>query len=126
MLSHQSEHNQNRSITHCNKVGEAMQYQGQILDGQMHGQGKLTYENGEYYDGEWVRGEFVVSSVPSMFLMIYSGKRHGRGEYLYNDGSKYIGTWDADRINGEGTSWYPNGNKYAKEQQHCDACTDIL
>ena len=32
-----------------------MQYQGQILDGQMHGSGKLTYENGEYYDGDWVR-----------------------------------------------------------------------
>lgn len=36
-----------------------MQYQGQILDGQMHGTGKLTYENGEYYDGEWVRGTNV-------------------------------------------------------------------
>lgn len=33
-----------------------MQYQGQILDGQMHGCGKLTYENGEYYDGDWIRG----------------------------------------------------------------------
>jgi len=25
----------------------------------MHGTGKLTYENGEYYDGEWVRGTNV-------------------------------------------------------------------
>lgn len=33
-----------------------MQYQGQIVDGQMHGSGKLTYENGEFYDGDWVRG----------------------------------------------------------------------
>lgn len=33
-----------------------MKYQGQILDGQMHGEGKLTYDNGEYYDGEWVKG----------------------------------------------------------------------
>ena len=38
-----------------------MQYQGQIMDGQMHGVGKLTYENGEYYDGEWVRGMFYVN-----------------------------------------------------------------
>jgi hypothetical protein len=40
-----------------------------------------------------------------------SGKRHGKGEYLYNDNSKYSGQWDNDIIKGEGTSWYPNGNK---------------
>jgi hypothetical protein len=42
---------------------------------------------------------------------VISGKRHGKGEYLYNDGSKYSGQWDNDVIKGEGTSWYPNGNK---------------
>lgn len=39
------------------------------------------------------------------------GKRHGKGEYVYADGTKYIGAWDNDRIHGDGTSWYPNGNK---------------
>lgn len=47
-----------------------MQYQGLILDGQMHGFGKLTYDNDEYYEGEWNRG-----------------KRHGRGVYVYMDGN---------------------------------------
>ena len=27
----------------------------------MHGTGKLTYENGEYYDGEWVRGMYSIT-----------------------------------------------------------------
>ncbi|RYY84829.1 hypothetical protein EON63_08535 [archaeon] len=36
-----------------------MEYQGHILDGQMHGHGKLKYENGEYYDGEWVKGRLI-------------------------------------------------------------------
>jgi hypothetical protein len=27
-------------------------------------------------------------------------------------GSKFDGIWENDRINGEGTSWYPNGNRY--------------
>ena len=72
-----------------------MQYQGQISDGQMHGKGKLVYENGEYYSGEWVKG-----------------KRHGIGEYVYSDGSKYSGMWDSDKVHGEGTSWYTNGNRY--------------
>ena len=28
------------------------------------------------------------------------------------DGSKFDGNWDNDKINGEGTSWYPNGNRF--------------
>jgi hypothetical protein len=75
-----------------------------------HRVGKLIYDNDEYYEGEWNRG-----------------KRHGRGIYVYMDGlktnystnlisifsgSKFDGTWENDRINGEGTSWYPNGNRY--------------
>jgi hypothetical protein len=61
----------------------------------------------------------VIGFEVCMLYFVYSlilntastGKRHGRGEYMYNDGSKYIGQWDNDKINGEGTSWYPNGNK---------------
>ena len=34
-----------------------MEYTGKMQDGQMHGPGKLVYENGEYYLGEWVRGK---------------------------------------------------------------------
>ena len=49
--------------------------------------------------------------------MKHTGKRHGRGEYHYGDGSKYIGNWDNDKINGEGTSWYPNGNKYVSKKK---------
>jgi hypothetical protein len=33
-----------------------MEYTGKMLDGQMHGQGKLVYENGECYNGDWVKG----------------------------------------------------------------------
>ena len=42
-----------------------MQYSGFMSDGQMHGKGKLVYENGEVYEGDWVRG-----------------KRHGQGQYV--------------------------------------------
>jgi hypothetical protein len=30
-----------------------MQYSGFMFEGQMHGKGKLIYENGESYEGEW-------------------------------------------------------------------------
>ena len=71
-----------------------MQYTGQIVEGLMHGRGRLTYDENHYYDGDWVKG-----------------KRHGRGIYLNND-TKYEGTFDNDRINGVGTCWYPNGNRF--------------
>lgn len=44
-----------------------MQYQGNIQDGHMHGHGKLTYENGEYYDGEWVKGSVVFDTLKFSF-----------------------------------------------------------
>lgn len=96
-----------------------MKYQGSILDGFMHGEGRLTYENGEYYDGQWVRGKawLVTSFFPqrtSSLKPYTSGKRHGRGEYRYADGTKYIGNWDNDRIHGEGSCWYPNGNRQVR------------
>lgn len=40
------------------------EYIGKMLNGQMNGKGKLIYENGEYYAGDFV-----------------NGKRHGQGEY---------------------------------------------
>ena len=33
------------------------EYIGKMLDGQMHGHGKLIYENEEYYEGDFVRGK---------------------------------------------------------------------
>ena len=35
----------------------ATQYVGKMFDGQMHGLGKLIYDNEEYYNGEFIRGE---------------------------------------------------------------------
>jgi hypothetical protein len=32
------------------------EYVGKMLDGQMHGHGKLIYENDEFYEGDFVRG----------------------------------------------------------------------
>lgn len=97
-----------------------MKYQGSILDGFMHGDGRLTYENGEYYDGQWVRGLWSVTSFSLIKLIVFpsipvslTGKRHGRGEYRYSDGTKYVGQWENDRIQGEGVCIYANGNRLA-------------
>lgn len=51
-----------------------MQYHGQIVDGLMHGSGKLQYENGDVYDGEFDHG-----------------KKQGYGTFNYHNGGKYVG-----------------------------------
>jgi len=43
---------------------------------KFHGQGRLTYANGSYYDGEWV-----------------NGIQHGTGIFEHPGSSKYEGTW---------------------------------
>jgi serine/threonine-protein kinase len=48
-------------------------------------EGKETYQNGDWYEGE--------------FLL---GKRNGEGVYHYNDGSEYRGKWEDNQKNGEG------------------------
>ena len=39
------------------KATMSTEYIGKMLDGQMHGHGKLIYENEEYYEGDFVRGK---------------------------------------------------------------------
>lgn len=67
----------------------------------MHGKGRLTYEDGHYFEGDWVKG-----------------KRHGRGVYVNLDNSKYEGTWENDKIHGHGVCMYPNGNRFEGQWQN--------
>ncbi len=57
-------------------------YIGQLLpDGIKHGQGKLTYPNGDFYDGQWEKN-----------------KKHGNGKYFYaKTGEVYTGKWFNNR-----------------------------
>ena len=47
-----------------NAYQEMSEYIGKMMNGMMHGPGKLIYENGEYYTGDFK-----------------NGKRYGEGEY---------------------------------------------
>ena len=60
------------------------------------GQGTMTYENGNKYEGQWV-----------------NDKKEGEGTMTYADGAKYEGQWVNDKKEGEdGTMKYANGNEY--------------
>lgn len=67
-------------------------YEGETLDGMMHGFGTATWESGDTYTGEWRNDVF-----------------HGRGTYCWADGDKYVGEYQDEKQHGEGTLYDSTG-----------------
>lgn len=60
------------------------------------GNGKKTYFDGNYYEGEWK-----------------NGLRHGKGvETYYGMKGRYTGEWKEDMKEGSGEEVYKNGDTY--------------
>ena len=70
-------------------------YIGEYRNGNFHGQGSLTFDNGEKYEGQFV-----------------NGNRDGQGTVIFIDGTKYIGQFKDGKFDGQGTYTYPDGTKY--------------
>ena len=68
---------------------------GGLRDGKMEGWGKITFPDGEEYEGEWL-----------------NGMKHGRGRVIFANGEEYIGQWDRNRREGLGSYTFPDGEKY--------------
>ena len=62
---------------------------GERENNRYHGQGTLTFRDGDKYVGEFKHGE-----------------KHGQGTYTWSDGSKYVGEYE------DGEPW--NGTYYDK------------
>ena len=83
------------------KVGAALLcadgtvYQGQFEYGRRHGEGTMSYINGERYEGVWNKDV-----------------RSGRGTYYYADGRRYEGSFEKDVVQGFGALYYTNGDIY--------------
>jgi hypothetical protein len=63
--------------------------------GERHGKGSFTADNGNKYEGDWVRD-----------------KREGHGKATYNTGDVYIGSWKNCKRHGHGTMYIENGDVY--------------
>jgi hypothetical protein len=72
------------------------EYVGQLNGEKKHGTGKMTYKNGNSYEGDWV-----------------DDYRHGKGVFTWPDGSRYEGNFTSGRMGGEGNGVYydPSGKK---------------
>ncbi len=68
-------------------------YSGQWKDGKMHGRGLMSWEDGSSYAGQWEEG-----------------RRSGFGTYTWKSGSRYMGGWKDNRKNGPGIACYSDGS----------------
>jgi hypothetical protein len=73
-------------------------YFGPLLDGKLHGRGRMEWSNGARYEGEFARG-----------LM------HGRGRLHYADGSTYEGEMRDGMARGRGRLTIPGQEVYEGE-----------
>ena len=68
-----------------------------------HGSGRMVFENGDEYDGEWALGKMTGMGEFKWTMdglkyegRFLNGKRHGRGKSTDPDGITDEGDWNAD------------------------------
>jgi hypothetical protein len=71
-------------------------YTGQFQTGARHGVGKMTYADGNVYEGPFVQGR----------------KQGDGGTMTYLNGDRYVGQWSSDLPNGKGKYFFKTKERY--------------
>lgn len=86
--------------------------------GQLEGQGRMSWTNGDKYDGEFLAG---LMHGKGKFISTYSGtykgdyvrgRMEGRGVLTYPDGSRYEGEFIENQFHGKGKFTHLRGDVY--------------
>jgi len=101
-------------------------YEGEMLDGKLHGTGTLVGKDGYRYEGDfrnnqidgkgvqtWTRGDRYEGNWRD-------GKRDGKGIYTWPNGDRYEGDWRDGKKNGRGIFIWKNGDRYAGDWNNND------
>lgn len=70
-------------------------FAGNFVDGKIHGEGSITFSNGDRYTGQWK-----------------DHYREGQGQFFFADGRVYKGNFVRNRFHGHGVLTWPNGDRY--------------
>lgn len=76
-------------------LADGSQYQGDLLNGKLHGKGRLVSPTLGTYEGDFV-----------------GGSRQGRGDLRWPNGDHYVGEFKQDKPSGQGTMRFANGDVY--------------
>lgn len=93
-------------------------YEGELVNGEIHGRGIFIEPNGTKYEGDFVEGNrqgWGVIIFPDG--LAYTGEflnneMHGRGSIRFSDGSTYSGAFRNNTMHGQGIVIEPDGTKY--------------
>ncbi len=95
-------------------------YQGNRMHGyRQHGRGKIRWQDGSFYSGQWKNGKMHGRGVmswedgSSYAGQWKHGKREGRGSYRWVSGSRYTGEWMDNQKHGSGTMYCSDGRVLA-------------
>jgi hypothetical protein len=108
-------------------------YEGMFSENnKYHGKGKISFKNGDKYEGYFVNGNMEGKGVYYYYKRDrlnrekYEGdfiknKKEGRGVLSFNCSTgfcyeRYEGGFKNDKIEGNGIYYYPNGDKYEGEE----------
>ena len=99
-------------------------YDGDWANGNMHGHGIYRWDNGDVYDGEFQndtrqgKGKFIFASGSTYEGDFVDGKFHGHGIYRWADGDVYDGEWQNGKRHGNGKWIYADGKYYTGEWEN--------
>lgn len=94
-------------------------YIGEVnAQGQLEGNGRMQWKNGDNYEGNFVAGLFEGKGKLSNASGVYSGNfiagaAEGLGTFVYSDGLHYSGEFKGNQFHGKGKLVYPDGSYYA-------------
>ncbi|KAG8434403.1 hypothetical protein GDO86_012683, partial [Hymenochirus boettgeri] len=95
-------------------------YEGQWKAGKKHGNGKLFFKDGSFYEGEFVDGEITgnglrywASSENTYSGEFQHGELHGHGVMQYKDGGRYEGEFALGVREGHGLLVDKEGETYS-------------
>jgi hypothetical protein len=100
--------------------GDGSMYEGESNEsGMRHGKGRLTFANGDVYQGEFAhdqmhgQGRYMYSNRSIYDGNFVEGQSHGNGSYEWPGGTRYVGPWSNGQPHGQNGTLYFNakGNK---------------
>ena len=80
---------------------DGAQYDGDMVNGVIEGEGRMLWPNGDHYTGSFKNGQF-----------------HGHGRLEFAGGANYQGEFTNGAITGAGTWLYANGDRYTGELKY--------